>query len=620
MNIPGLGKSKLERMEGELYDPKTQSVGVVVHDMHAERAAALPTSWGDDNPMLVKAIPEKRISFGLKLLILSFLFLIAVGGYATWRLISSKNVVSSEYIDIVSDMKPYVEGGEQIPLIISINNRNTIPLQEAKLTLSYEKGVGSSDEQQKVHETRSLGIIESNQVQKQKFSVVLYGEETSSRDLIVKLEYKVTGNNALFSKVITTTAVLKTPPVGIHIDGPEILASGQLGTYTITVRNNTSTSSVPFRVSFLAPINFTKENTSPFVVGKDIGWNVDVLASGESKIFSVRGSFSGDTNQASTIRVLAGSTKGGTDVSIIYSSDKKEITLQSTPILVTVRAETDKGASNALRFGDRSTVYVGYENKSNDTIRNLELKANIEGDGAIYESITLDGGYYDSQNKTITWNKATFPDLAVVPPNTKKEFPIYIPIVLKGASNPSLSFSVNVTGDGAGVGDVVSSVTKRFAIQGSASLNAWASYKESPFQNTGPIPPVANKETTYTLHFIASAQNTLANTKISFILPIYVSWLGTFTDKQNINYTSGTRTVVWDLGQMQAGTTQVADVQVSVKPSQSHVGTAPTITSGITLEGQEVDSRARIRTTLTPLTTDLPREVWGSDPARVVAP
>ena len=248
------------------------------------------------------------------------------------------------------------------------------------------------------------------------------------------------------------------------------------------------------------------------------------------------------------------------------------------------------------------------------------MKANIEGDGAIYESITLDGGYYDSQNKTITWNKATFPDLAVVPPNTKKEFPIYIPIVLKGASNPSLSFSVNVTGDGAGVGDVVSSVTKRFAIQGSASLNAWASYKESPFQNTGPIPPVANKETTYTLHFIASAQNTLANTKISFILPIYVSWLGTFTDKQNIGYTSGTRTVVWDLGQMQAGTTQVADVQVSVKPSQSHVGTAPTITSGITLEGQEVDSRARIRTTLTPLTTDLPREVWGSDPARVVAP
>ena len=98
----------------------------------------------------------------------------------------------------------WTEEGQENRREKSINNRNTIPLQEAKLTLSYEKGVGSSDEQQKVYETRSLGIIESNQVQKQKFSVVLYGEETSSRDLIVKLEYKVTGNNALFSKVITT--------------------------------------------------------------------------------------------------------------------------------------------------------------------------------------------------------------------------------------------------------------------------------------------------------------------------------------------------------------------------------------------------------------------------------
>lgn len=619
MNISGLGKSKLERMEGDLNDPKTPQSGVLVHDMHAAKAAQLPTSWGDDNPMLVSAMPEKKVSFGLKLLLLSLVFLLAVGGYAAWRLMSSQNVVSSEYIDIVSDMKPYVEGGEQIPLTVSINNRNTIPLEEAVLTLSYEKGVGSSDEQQKVYDKRTLGTIESNQVQKQQFPVVLYGEEASSRDLIIKLEYKVPGSNALFNKIVTTTAVLKTPPVSVHIDGPETLATGQLGDYTVTVRNNTSSAFVPFRLAFIVPTNFTKDSVTPPTPSKDIGWDVEALEPGASKTFTVRGSFKGDANQINVIRVLAGSTKGGGDILVTYSSDKKEITLRSTPITVSIRAETDRGPSESLRFGDRASIYVIYENKSNSTIRNLELKATIGGDGALYESISADNGYYDSQNKIITWTKATFPELETVPPNTRKEFRVDVPIVLKGASNPTLSFSIVAVGDDSGVGDVTTSVTKKFSVQGSASLNAWASYKESPFPNTGPVPPVANTATTYTVHAVASAQNTLTNAKVSFILPIYVSWVGTFTNNQKITYTSNTRTVVWDIGQMESGQTQVADIQVSVKPSQSHVGTSPAITSGITLEGQEVDSRARIRTTLSPLTTDLPREVWEVDPSRVIS-
>jgi hypothetical protein len=621
MNIPGLEKSKLERAEEQLYDPKTVPQGVVVHDMHQARAEQLPTSWGDDNPMLVKAQPEKSISFGLKLLLFSLLLLLAVGGYASYRLLASKNAVSSEHIDIVSDMKPYVEGGEQIPLAVSINNRNAIPLEEAKLTIMYEKGIGSSDEQQKVSEKRTIGTISPNELQKQQYSIVLYGEESSSRDVTIKLEYKVPGSNALFTKVVTTTTVLKTPPVGLRIEGPDTLASGQLGTYTVTIRNNTSTSSVPFRLAFDAPINFVKDSTNPEVPkGKDTGWDITTLAPGESKTFEVKGSFTGSVNQASTIRVLAGSSKDGSEVSVIYSSDKKEVTIRSTPIAVAIRTETDRGTSDSLRFGDRATMYVSYNNKSNDTVRNLEIKATVLGDGADYQNIVADEGYYDSEAKTILWSKATDPGLESIAPNQTKEFRLSVPVIVKGSSNPSITVNVEAKGDDQGVGDVQTNIQKRYAIQGSASLNAWTSYRESPFANQGPVPPVANKTTTYTVHVVASAQNTLGGTKVSFILPIYVTWNNVFTEGKKISYVSGTRTVVWDIGQINAGGTEVADIQLAVKPSQSHVGSSPTITSGITLEGQEVDSRSRIRTTLTPLTTELPREVWGGDPARVIAP
>jgi hypothetical protein len=78
-----------------------------------------------------------------------------------------------------------------------------------------------------------------------------------------------------------------------------------------------------------------------------------------------------------------------------------------------------------------------------------------------------------------------------------------------------------------------------------------------------------------------------------------------FTSNANITYNANTRTVTWNIGTLQGGKTVAADIQVSVRPSLSHVGTSPSITSGITLDAEELDSKARIKNTLNPLTTAL---------------
>lgn len=620
MNIPGLGKSKLERTESELNNPKAAPASIPIHDPHSERAQALPTSWGDDSPMLTRAATpvERKVSLGAKLFFLSLIVLLVAGGYTAWRFFSSQNTVSSEAIDMVTDMKPYVEGGEQVPMTVTINNRNTVALQDATLTLSYEKGVGVSDEQQKVSEKRMLGTVPPNQMQKQSFVVVLYGEEASSRDIIIKLEYKVPGSSALFSKILTTTSVLKTPPVSVHMDGPDTLSPGQLGTYTITVKNNTSTSSVPFRISLLLPDSFKVDSINPQGTTKNTIWDVQALGPGETVSITLRGSFSGNATQESTVRAIVGSAKGATEIAVVYSSDKKDVTLRTAPLGLSIRAETDRGSGDVLRFGDRATVFITYTNQGTSSIRNVEIKASIQGEGAMYDQINSDGGYYDSQSKTMLWNKSTLPELGNVAPGTSKELRMYIPVVTKGSNNPNISITADGTADDQGVGDVIASVGKSFAIQGSASLNGWTSYRESPFVNQGPVPPVANTATTYTIHLAVSAQNTLSSTKVSFILPIYVTWGNQVTSGENVTYNGSSRTVVWDIGQMSPGQAKSVDIQVSVKPSQSHVGTAPTITSGITLDGQETESRARIRNTISPLTTELPEEKWGGDPGLVV--
>jgi Flp pilus assembly protein TadG len=100
---------------------------------------------------------------------------------------------------------------------------------------------------------------------------------------------------------------------------------------------------------------------------------------------------------------------------------------------------------------------------------------------------------------------------------------------------------------------------------------------------------------------------------------VYVTWQNVFTSNANVTYNANTRTVTWNIGTLQGGKTVAADIQVSVRPSLSHVGTSPSITSGITLDAEELDSKARIKNTLNPLTTALSREVGGAQVSRVVS-
>ncbi|MDQ5962507.1 MAG: hypothetical protein QG653_314 [Patescibacteria group bacterium] len=622
MNIPGFKKSKLDKLEETLYDSKASvSDTIAVHDSRSRRIGQLPTAWGDNSPMLSKETVKEAdhsMSFGVKLLIFSIIFLLGVTAYSGWRILSSKNVVSSSNIKITSDIKPYVEGGEQVPVVVTVVNENAVPLENTQLILMYEKGVGSSDEQQKVTEKRELGTLEPNQMQKQTFSAVFYGEEGSARDVVVRFEYKVSGSNAVFNKTETKTAILKTPPIGVYIDGPELLSRGQIGTYTITARNNSSTSSIPFRLAFIVPDGFTKESTNPNVAGRDISWNIDFLEPGETRTFIVKGSFGGTAGEENTIRVLAGNAKNDSDISTIYSSDSKVVAIRTSPLFVSFNTQTMRGVGDSLRFGDRALVDIVYENKSQSTLRNIDLRLHIEGDTVEYEGIIPENGYYDSENKTIVWNKITNANLGTLSSGLSGTLRLQIPIVTSGRGAPTFTIRLEGTADSQETGDVNVDVSKTYTIQGSASLSGWSLYRDSPFLGTGPVPPVPNQSTTYTLHLVASTQNKVSGAKVSFILPVFVSWTNVFTANQNVSYDASSRTVTWNIGDIEAGGTMTNDIQVSVKPSQSHVGTSPEITSGVVFEAQEIDTRSRIRVNIPAFTTSLSRESWGGNPSVVV--
>jgi hypothetical protein len=612
--------SALDAIEHELYDPRATMKGTEIHRVRGERELSLPTSWGgDESPIITGTHDDKGISFGAKLLLFSVLLLFVALAFTAWRVVSLRNVVSSNNIDMLADVTPFIEGGEATPLIVTIRNRNQSTLENVKVTLLYKQGSSSLDEQEKIQEKRDVGNILPDEYKKQDFSLVLYGAESESRDVMLKLEYGVTGSNALFNKTLTTTVVLKTPPISVSLDGPESLSIGQNGTYTFIVRNNSATSSLPSLLQVTLPNTFTLDSSSEKPIARTTSWGIEGLSPGEAKTISITGSLTGKEGEIATIQAKVGREGDSPKtLGIVYASQTRDIRLRASPLSITMRLVSDKGGEDAMRYNDLSRFEISYKNIGTQALEDVSIVLYLDGDAPLYKTINPTSGYYDSIAKTITWNKATFPDLAVLPPNSEGYLQIIIPTVDKGNNTPKLTARLVANGSLKSSDDVVATITKTWAIQGSATLSASTKYKNATLVNLGPIPPKANIETTYSASLKVSAQNALSSAKVSFTLPVYVSWRNVSTDSVRILYDAKTRTVTWNIGAMKESEIATAEVSLTVKPSQSHVGQAPVITSGIILEADEALSQAHLKTTLSPITTRIIGENWSGDPSLVI--
>jgi hypothetical protein len=605
-------------IEHELYDPKAKVAKTELHHLRSKRSLALPSSWGDEAPLIVKGEVEKGISFGTKLLILATVILLCALAFSTWRVMSLRNVVSAANIDMQAEITPYIEGGEQTSLSFTVRNRNTLPLENGKITLLYKQGNGVQDEQEKKQEKIELGTITNDVVIKKDFTVSLYGSESETRDLTLKLEYNVAGSNAVFTKIITTQVILKTPPIAVSINGPDKLSIGQNGTYSFVVKNNSATTSIPSILTLILPNNFTIESTDPKPISRSMSFGINPLSKGGTQTITVTGSFAGKQGDSGTLSAKVGSRGDSlSTIGIVYSSVTTDVTLRASPLVLAVDMSNDVGVSDSIKYGDKTRLTLNYTNGSLEPLEDLSIVIALSGDAVIYNSVDPTTGYYDSIAKTITWNKATFPDFAVIPPNGQGALQVLLPIVAKGTNSPALKITVTGVATSKSADDVVATVTKNYAVSGSATLVASTQYKTSSFANAGPIPPRPNQETTYTVNLRVSAQNAIGNTKVSFTLPAYVTWRNVTSDPRVV-YESKTRTVSWNIGRIDQGKSVMADIGLSVRPSQSHVGQSPVITSGIILDADEEASRIHLKSTLSPLTTAVKNEAWTENPSLVV--
>jgi hypothetical protein len=183
-------------------------------------------------------------------------------------------------------------------------------------------------------------------------------------------------------------------------------------------------------------------------------------------------------------------------------------------------------------------------------------------------------------------------------------------------SNPSINIEINISGkqstEGFAVNELNNSTSSIIRIISDVGFSAKALYYSGPFTNTGPIPPKAEKSTTYTVVWtLSNTANDISKVQIHSTLPPWISFVGPFLPaSENLTYNSSTKEIVWNADRIPKGTGIVGAkkevaFQISFTPSLSQVGSIPTIINEATLTGHDDFANVDVRINKAILNTNL---------------
>jgi hypothetical protein len=158
--------------------------------------------------------------------------------------------------------------------------------------------------------------------------------------------------------------------------------------------------------------------------------------------------------------------------------------------------------------------------------------------------------------------------------------------------------------------EIISTVSKKIRISSDLALNGRSLYSTGPLKNQGPIPPQAERNTTYTIAWtLTNTLNNVSNAYVRALLPGYVTWVGnTSPSGESVKYDPLTNEVAWDVGEIASLTgfssaPREVYFQVSLVPSLSQRGSAPTLLGPASVSGKDRYTGAVLKDSTKEITT-----------------
>jgi hypothetical protein len=566
-----------------------------------------------------------KTSMFKKFFLFSIIFFILALGYASYMFFGKSNTVSNDNIDISVLSNAFTAGGEEYPLLLEIINKNNAPLLLADLVVEYPKSSQVSLSQDNEHLRISLGTIPAGGIKNENLKLVLFGEQGSTRQIKISIEYRVEGSNAIFVKDKVFEVSINSTPINLLINAPTEISSNQDITLGIKASLNAtkSVSKMLLKVDYPIGFQFVKAIPSPSL-GNNI-WDLGDLAPGAERNISILGKmvdvFDGEEK---VFRVWSG-TQSSSDkslIGIVFNSLEHMVTIRKSSIEVNLIINGISQREYAIDTKTPIQGQIEWKNNLETKINNLKISAKISGNAVNRNTISTGQGFYNSSQDLIIWDRNSQSKFIEINPGDSGVVSFSLsPLSLFSAaggiiSSPSINIDVSITGEqeqGVGVAaELINSESKVVRIISDIGLSTKALYYSGPFSNSGPIPPKVEQKTTYTIVWsLSNTANNISKAQIRSTLPPWMRFVGPFSPaSEDLTYNASTKEIIWSIGGIPRGTgiTQAEkdiSFQVELTPSLSQIGTLPIIINDTILTGHDDFANVDVRVNKASLNTRL---------------
>jgi hypothetical protein len=596
----------------------------------------VPEGWGDNGGSTKMNLSSfySRDRFFMKtsifknFFLFSLVFFILTLAYASYVFFAGGNTVSNENIDITVLGNNFVAGGEELSLVIGVVNSNSSPLDLVDLVVEYPKSSSEFSTDLSVPTERhrlTIGTIPAGAIHNENIKIVLFGQQGSARPIKISIEYRVEGSNAIFVKEKFFEVTLSSTPIELSLDAPFTISPNQDVTLDIKLALN-ATKPVPqilLKVDYPVGFEFISAEPAPSL-GDNI-WNMGDLVPGAERSISVMGKMLDVSDgEEKVFHIKSGSQSTGDKsvIDVVFNSLSHTVLVKRPFIEARLFVNGVYGRDYVTNAKNLISGEIRWANNLDTKVNDLEIRAKILGNAVNQKTIRPERGFYNSLNDVIVWDKNSQDRFREVNPGDSGSVKFALsPLSLFSSTSgiledPSINIEISISGkqqvEGFALEDLNNFETSTIRVISDVSFIAKALHYSGPFNNSGPIPPKAEAETTYTITWaLSNTANNISKAVIKSRLPSWVRFVGPVSPTgEDLVFNLATKEIVWNIGRIPKGTgitsaDHSVSFQVAITPSLSQVDTVPVIINGATLTGYDDFAKVDIRVDKTSLYTEL---------------
>ncbi len=579
----------IDALRQRLYDRNPGSVSVQSSPLRPQETTA-PVAWNivEEPAKVVDMSPKavgKRNRFRAYVLFVSVLIFMVTAAFSVAYLYMGGNQISADNISVSLSVPFTIPGGEVLPIQVSLTNQNSVPIESATIILNYPQGTRSIEGSRDIYEERiPVDGVAPGQAFNVPVRVQLSGEENESKEVKASVEYRVAGSNGTFYKEAVPQVVkLSSSPLVMRMSGVDKISSGQEMTITMELKSNASTPQKNLLVTASYPESFVFLEANPEPAFGKNSWVIDEVGPEGTFTITLKGRVEGIEGEVSEIQAKVGTAESGNQFMLASALAQavSAFTIEQPFTAVSVDVNGDTDGSVIVGPGEVAQVAVNITNTLSESIYDVRVEIQPEGNLASDKNLSVSGGFYDSTTKKIVYEVSGNSELAEIKPGESRSF-FFSVLPDQDQSEASFRVSTNIFARRVNEAEAAEAIigTSKTEVKYSsiANLANQVGRDDGPFADSGPVPPVADTATTYTVTLVASAGvNGMTGAVVTTNLPQYVGWLNATSGDGRVEFNPVSKQIRWAAGDIPARGNKSLQFQISLTPSVTQVGQKPVI-------------------------------------------